>query len=373
MRFTINREAFLKSLTLASKAVPAKSAYPVLVNLRLELNEKGLEVVGSNGDVVIRSTVPYMIGEKEIIRNTSYGCNLVNAKLIVETIRRLEAEEISVEVIDEAIMKIDTGKSNFKLNCLKADDYVDIDLASSGTNLEVGCVEFSNLIEQSAFAASNKEQRPILTALHLEAENNKLIATATDSARLARKEISIDSDVHFVANLPARIVLDVIHMFDAAKTVEISVSDKKALFSFDNVVISSRLIPGDYPVGKNIIPQNFSYTLEVNAGELLKAIDRVRILATGEAPVVKLSMKEDSVEVSARSDSTGSAIDAIETFQYNGNRLEVSFNSQFVLDAVKTLKTEDVVLCFLGEMKPFAIKNPKDDSVVDLITPMRTF
>jgi DNA polymerase-3 subunit beta len=84
-------------------------------------------------------------------------------------------------------------------------------------------------------------------------------------------------------------------------------------------------------------------------------------------------MDEEEVEVSARNDASGSATERISTFQYSGERLQVSFNSQFVIDAIKAVKSEDVVICFLGEMKPFVVKNPKDESVVELITPMRTF
>ena len=84
-------------------------------------------------------------------------------------------------------------------------------------------------------------------------------------------------------------------------------------------------------------------------------------------------MREEEVEVSAKSDTNGSALEKISTYQYAGERLSVSFNSQFVIDAIKALKCEDVTICFMGEMKPFVVKNPKDNSVVELITPMRTF
>ena len=182
MRFTIEKDQFLKSLNAASKAVPSKSASPYLTNLKLDLNEKGLEILGSNGDISIKATVPYMIGDREVIRNAGLGATLVNSRILTEIVRNVEGNELSVEVIDEAVMKIDDSRSSFKLNCIKAEEYPDIDLERSGTEIKLSCVAFASLVEQSAFAASNKDQRPILTALHLEAENGKLVATATDSA-----------------------------------------------------------------------------------------------------------------------------------------------------------------------------------------------
>jgi DNA polymerase-3 subunit beta len=373
MRFTIDKEQFLKSLNAASKAVPSKSASPYLTNLKLELNEKGLEILGSNGDISIKATVPYMVNDREIIRNVGLGSTLVNSRILTEIVRNVEGGELSVEVIDEAVMKIDDSRSSFKLNCIKAEEYPDIDLERSGTEIKISCYAFASLVDQSAFAASNKDVRPILTALHLEAENGRLVATATDSARLARKEITIDDNTRFACNVPAKTVSDIVHMFDNAKEVIVSVSPKKILFDFDNVIVASRLIPGEYPVTRSIIPTVFNYTLEANAAELLSAMNRVRILSADTEPVVTITMREEEVEVSAKSDTNGSALEKISTYQYAGERLSVSFNSQFVIDAIKALKCEDVTICFMGEMKPFVVKNPKDNSVVELITPMRTF
>lgn len=373
MRLTIDREQFLKSLTIANRAVPAKNPVPILTSICLNLTNKGLEVLGSNGQIAIRSTVPYMIGQKEIIRNFVAGGTLVNAKRLVEFVRRLDGQEVSLEVIDDVTLRIDDGRSEGRLNCQSIDEYLDVDLEPSGTTFEVPCSEFTELVEQSAFAASVKEQRPILMTLHLEAENGRLMATATDSARLARKVISIDPSAQFVCNVPARIITDIVHMFDTAATVEISVSSKQIVFEFDNVVVSSRLVPGEYPLTKSIVPTAFNHTLEVNAAELLSALELVRIVSADGDLVVRLNMSETEVEVSARSENSDSANKKIETFQYVGDDLTVSFNSQFVIDAVKAVHAEDVNVCFLGQMKPFVVKNPKDDSVVELITPMRAF
>src|SRR5574344_64475 len=373
MRLTIDKEQFLKALNNASHAVAAKGPMPLLTNLKLDLNEKGLEVTGSNQDITVKATVPYMIGDKEIIRNAGIGSTLVNAHILTEIVRQIEGAELSIEVIDDAIVKIDDGKSSFKLNCIKAEEYPDIDLEPSGVSFEMKCADLTAIVEQSAFAASMKEQRALLMGFNPRADNGILVATATDSARLARKQIAIDSDVKFSCNIPAKIILDIVHLFENAEKVTVAISDKKALFDFDSTVVTSRLIPGDYPVTDSIIPATFNYFLEANSQELLSAMERVRVLSGDNEPVVKLAMQEDEVEVSAKSDTNGSALEKISTFQFNGERLAVSFNSQFVIDAIKAVKSDDVTICFIGEMKPFVVKNPKDDSVIELITPMRTF
>ena len=374
MRFVINRNEFLKALSIAGRAVNSKSsAVPVLANLLLELNDKGLFITGSNYELTIKTSVPYSRDDVELIRNAQEGATLVNAKIITDMARKIDSDEISFEVIDSTIAVINAGKIKYNLNCIKANEYPDIDLEPTGIQINLTKVEFSSLVSQTAFAASLKEQRPILTAINLEAADGILTATTTDSARLARKQIPISTDLRFVANVPAKMMVEVDHLMEGADKVKIALSDKKALFEFDNTVVSTRLIAGDYPNTKNILPRVTNYTLEVNANDFMKAIDRVNILSIDRENVVDLFLSEDTVEISAKSTQVGSASEKIDVFKFSGNNLQISFNSEFVLSAIKALDSEDVTFLFVGEMKPFVLKNPEDESIVQIVTPVRTY
>ena len=137
---------------------------------------------------------------------------------------------------------------------------------------------------------------------------------------------------------------------------------------FGNTVISTRLINGSYPDTRNIVPKTFNYYLEVNAREFLSAMDRVSLFGG----VIKLIMTEDEVEMISRSTIAGSANVKLSTFQFSGERLEISFNSVFVSDAIRAVGSEDVTISLIGEMKPFVVKNVKDDSIDMLVTPLRS-
>ena len=374
MRFVIKRDEFLKALLIAGRAVNSKnSAVPVLANLKLELDDHGLAITGSNYELTIKTTVPYSINDQEIIRNVQEGTTLVNAKIITDMARKIDADEINFEVIDSTIAVITAGKIKYNLNCIKANEYPDVDLEPTGIQINLTRLEFSSLVSQTAFAASLKEQRPILTAVNLEASNGVLTATTTDSARLARKQISISTDLQFSANVPAKMMVEIDHLLEGSESLKIALSDKKALFSFDNTVIATRLIAGEYPNTKNIVPRITNYSLEVNASDFLKAIDRVNILSIDRENVVDLYLDEDTVEISAKSTQVGSASERIETFKFVGNNLQISFNSEFVSSAIRALGSEDVTFLFVGEMKPFVIKNPNDESIIQIVTPVRTY
>ena len=373
MRFTIKREEFLKGLATASRAVANKVAVAVLANLKIELNENGLFITGSNYDLTIKTQVPYRFNGVEIIRNYKEGATLINAKLITEIARKMESEEITLDVIDSTIATVSDNRSEYKLNCVRPEEYPDLDLEASGTKLTLSKADFDSLVSQTAFAASLKEQRPILTAMNLEAANGLLTATTTDSARMARKDIQIPEDVHFVANVPAKMMVEVDHLLEGLDSIDVAFSDKKALFSLGRTVVASRLIAGEYPNTKNIVPRMTSYHLEVNANDFIKAIDRANILSMDRENVVDLTMSENGVEISAKSQQIGSAIERIDVFKYEGQELRVSFNSEFVVAAVKALNSEDVTFAFVGEMKPFIVKNASDDSVIQIVTPVRTY
>ena len=373
MRFTIKREEFLKGLLVAGRAVGSKTANPVLANIKLELNENGLFITGSNYDLTIKTQVPYRFNGVEIIRNFKEGATLINAKLITEIARKMESEEITLDVIDSTIATVSDNRSEYKLNCVRPEEYPDLDLEPTGTQLTLAKSTFDALVSQTAFAASTKEQRPVLTAMNLEANNGLLTATATDSARMARKEVVVDSQLHFVANIPAKMMVEVDHLLEGLDSVDVSFSDKKALFLLGRTVVASRLIAGEYPNTKNIVPRVTNYHLEVNANDFIKAIDRANILSVERENVVDLSMSEDGIEISAKSQQVGSATEKIDVFKFVGQELRVSFNSEFVVAAVKALACEDVKFEFVGEMKPFVIRNVSDDSVIQIVTPVRTY
>lgn len=375
MKFTIDRDAFLKGVNISSKAIGSKSPIPIMINFKLQLTIEGLAITGSNNEITIKTLIPTMNGEERIITDVEYGATLVSNKILTDIVRKVEGSKIHFEVIDDTIVQISDNRSNFKLNAIRVEEYPEIDLSNNGVSLTINKELFQILISQTAFAASNKEQRPILTAVNLQADNGRLTATATDSARLARKEIELNETYAFTANIPAKVLTEVSKLMESenVENVILAINETKALFSFGTTVVSSRLISGDYPNTKNIVPKSFNYFLEANSQELISAMERVSLLLSEKENVVKLTMSSDGVEVSTKSSQIGSATERINTCQYDGERLEISFNSNYVIEAIKACNSEDVTLAFLGEMKPFVIKNGQDESQIQLVTPMRTY
>jgi DNA polymerase-3 subunit beta len=373
MKFKVSREELLKALHIASKAIAVKTPIPVLSNFKLTIDDKGLTLISSNNELSIVTRIPYSLKGKTLVTDAKAGGTLVNAKLFSEIARKVEGQELTVELFDDTIVNVGDGKSSYKLNSIKVEEYPELDLETSGVSLELEAKVMKKIVEQTAFAASTKEQRPIMTAVNLEASDGKLVATATDSARLSRKQINIQKPVKFSSNVPARTLIEVVSMLDQEPVVTLSFTEKRATFEFGHTLVISRLIGGEYPNTSNIIPKTSNYYLVANAKELLSAMERVALLSLERENVVKLTMTETTVEVSSKSAQIGSASESLTKFSFNGDRFEVSFNAFYLMEAIRAFVAEDIRIGFIGDMRPFVLKNDKDDSLIQLATPVRTY
>ena len=373
MKFTIIREEFLKALLNTSKIILGKNSDPILNNVKIDLFEDHLEIIGSNGEISIKSIVYKYKNDKTLIRDLTPGSILINAKMITEIVRKIDAEEINFVVEDNSTAKIQTLKSNFNLNVIRPEEYRELDFDENGEQVTLSRDEFVNCINQTSFSASTKDNRPILQCVNIESDGQSVHFTATDGARLARREVELSLENRFSVNIPAKSLNEVVKSLLEEKQVSLFISEKKVLFKLDDCVITSTIVVGDYPNTKNIIPHNYYYKLEVNSSEFLKTLDRIVLFSIDRENIVKLTMNEEEIIVSSRSQQVGDAKESLQLFKYSGERLQISFNVEYVSAAIRALKSDDVVLSFLGEMKPFTVTRKDDDKVIQLITPVRTY
>lgn len=374
MKFNIKRNEFLKAVTTASRFIPTSSPNPILLDVALVLNEEGLILYGGNGDVYLEVVVPFIIDGKEVIRDYKEGSVLINAKILNEIVKAIDGEEINFEIVEEGLAKLENdSNTKYSLTVTRFEEYPDCNFEENGTRVILDSKLFQQAVNQVAFAASQKNTRQQLKAVNFENNGTNLIFTATDGSRLAKKELPSDCANMFSINIDAKTLLEAARTIENEKEIEIYASDKKVLFKYVNTKIITNLIGGDYPNVKNIIPKTYYYFLEVNANDFLNAINSVAMLTLDRENIVKVTMVEGNVVVSSKSQLSGSGEKILSLFRYTGERLEISFNYHFVVDAIKALGSQDVLLSFIGEMKPFTITDKNDPSNIHLITPVRTY
>jgi len=372
MNFRISKRVFFNALSVVSRAVSSNSPLPWLTGIKIEVKQDELCLTGSDSDVSIQKVIKAE-NTDHALEIKSVGSIVIEAKYILEIVRKIDADEITVEVVDGSLTKISGHSAEFNINGMKSSEYPAIDFSMPTKQFEIDADVLLKIITQTSFATSDKETRPVLTGVNFKSEGSTLECVATDSFRLAKKSVVLDSTNSFNITIPAKSLGEVAKTIERDEKVLVCVSDKKAQFWIDNTVIQTRLIDGMYPETGRLIPTEFLYELTIDSRDVLNAIDRASFIKSEGISIIKLTANDQEVLISSKSQEVGSSLERISAIKYKGNPLEISFSGRYVFDAVRVLNGSIIKIEFSGEMKPFIIRNVDDDSILQLILPVRTY
>ena len=374
MKLQINRLELLNCLNKVSRAVDSKSPLLALTGIKFTLSEDKLELVGSDSDLAIRCVIEKEKNNKQIMEVEEVGSIVIDEKLICEIMRKVESDMVEIAVIDN-LAKIKSDKSIFSVNCIPAIDYPSVvfDDIVDGQAFGIDAAQLKSMFDQTLFATSDKESRPILTGLNFKCEGNNLEVVATDTFRLTKKSLKIAEDLLFNVTIPRKALDDVNKIVELGTNVKVVVSDKKVSFDLGDCIINTRVISGTFPDTSRLIPNEFSQTLNISTKELVGAVDRASILLTEKNNVVKLNMDSEEVYVSSKSMEIGYVVEKLNEYSYEGEKLTISFSAKYLLDAIKALASEEISLLFTGDMKPIILKSKTNPDLIELILPVRTY
>ena len=370
MKFVVKKEILLDSLNNTSKAISTKNLIPILTGIKFDLKEDGLYLYASDTDVSIRTYIP---GDK-LTSLDEVGSIVIGGKYIVEIIRKLPNTDISIEVIDGYKLIISTDNTEFNLNGVNPNEYPNLDLDETKEPIVINTEVFKEMINQTVFATSPSETRPLLTGINFRINGSELEVLATDSYRLARKLVSIDHEVENDVNIviPGKNLVELSKMLDDEDiTLEIHLFSNKVLFKYGNMVFLSRLLSGTYPTTSNIIPKDFNIELECSFDDLFNMIDRASLLTSDrDKNTIKLSLNKNELMISSNSPEIGKVEEKITV--ESDKEINISFSSKFMLDAIKSFNKDKIILCMNNDSSPIVIKNSEDTSLVQLVLPIKT-
>lgn len=367
MNFKIKRLELLNALAKVSRAVSLKSPLPVLTGVKFDLRDNELVLTGSDSDITIQTSI------KENIEIIEKGSVVLSSRYILEIIKKIDSDFVHIYIVDGTLTRIEGSSSKFDLNGTSYIDYPRIDLNKSGVNLQIKSTDFKKAIEQTSFATSEKETRPVLTGVNFKAKDKILECIATDSYRLAKRIMDIESDVSFNIIVPKKSLIEISRIIEKDEMIDLYVSDRKVLLIFDSVLIQTRLIDGSYPDTSRLIPGEFNYSMSVDSVSLLNSIDRASLLSNEQTNIIKFNMDEEKVIISSYSQEIGSVEENLSKAFYKGDSLEISFSAKYLNDAIKSINTDKVRILFTGEMKPFIIKDLEKEDIIQLVLPVRTY
>ncbi|MGJ9459196.1 DNA polymerase III subunit beta [Oceanobacillus sp. CF4.6] len=378
MKFIIQRDQLIAGVQDVMKAISSRTVIPILTGMKIEAKQHGITLTGSDSDISIESYIPAEEDGVVHVEQIEEGTIILQAKYFPDIVRKLPEKTVEIEVDANLKVTIRSGKAEFNLNGQDAEEYPHLPKLETENSFEMSIELLKSMIKQTVFAVSTMETRPILTGVNLKLANNVLSFTATDSHRLAKREIPVtDANIEFQqVVVPGKSLNELYKILDdSEETVEISVTNNQILFRTKHLNFLSRLLDGNYPETSRLIPEQSKTKLQVKTKELLSTIDRASLLAKEERNnVVRLFTQGDSViEISSNSPEVGTVVEEISVELIEGEELKISFSSKYMIDALKAIEYDDVTIEFTGAMRPFVIRPLNDDSILQLILPVRTY
>lgn len=374
MHFKINKNEFYKSLQIVSRAISPNSPVPALCGIRIDVNNDHLVLTGSDADISIETTLSNENNEKLNLTVIEDGSIVIDARYLLDIVRKLDSEEVEVEIIDGTLTRFAGGKAEFKINGYRPSDYPPVDFSVPETKFSFKSSDFSKIIENTIFATSSKETRPVLTGVNFMSDGSKIVATATDSYRLAKKDFPIQCE-EFNITVPSKSLNEMKSIFNEEEDLNIAISTKKIQVSNGNTLVQSRLLDGGYPETERLIPKEFEHTLVMNRNDLIRAIDRSSFIKTDNMTIIRLQINDkDDITLTNKAQEIGESHEELNALSYEGTPLDISFTGNYVMDAAKALNTDHIKISFTSEMKPFILQNDsEDDSILQLVLPVRTY
>ncbi|VEE78686.1 DNA polymerase III subunit beta [Streptococcus milleri] len=376
INFSINKNLFLQALNTTKRAISHKNAIPILSTVKIDVTNEGITLIGSNGQISIENFISIK-NENAGLLVTSSGSILLEATFFINVVSSLPDITLDFKEIDQKQIVLTSGKSEIILKGKDADQYPRIQEISASNPLVLETSVLKNIINETAFAASTQESRPILTGVHFVLTENKNLKTvATDSHRMSQKQIILEKNGdNFDVVIPSRSLREFSAVFtDDIETVEIYFTNNQLLFRSENISFYTRLLEGNYPDTDRLIPTDFNNIITFDTNNLRYAMERARLLSNAtQNGTVKLEIINGVVSAHVNSPEVGRVNEEIDTESISGQDLTISFNPTYLIDSLKAIDSEKVTISFISAVRPFTLV-PNDDAenFIQLITPVRT-
>ena len=375
MRFSIDQAAFLNGVQTVQRAISTKNVLPpILSGIYLEAGDGKLILRATDLEIGIESVLPATVSGE--------GAVVLPARYFTEIVRKLPAMEITVEEADNGQVRISYGKSEILLNAYDADEFPALQDFRDDVSFEISQSRLTSAIRNVSIAASVDYSRPIFTGILLEMVDGKLLKmVATDTHRLAYCEVQVDAatvEDSLSLIVPSRSLNELGRIFSPEEEamVRIVVDENKILFETENIRITSRLIEGKFVNYRQVIPESWNTRVRMLRKPFYDALDRASLLSRDDLSkkklnTVKMVIDEGAMEISSKSAQIGELEEKVPV-HLEGERLEIGFNSRYLLDVLRVMDQEEIVLDLSSPLSPGIIRPlEENNNTLFLVLPIR--
>jgi DNA polymerase-3 subunit beta len=367
MKLSLSTSQLLAQLQTVTRVASARSAVQALSGVMLTASADATsELLATDTEIGLRVPLSAEVANP--------GSVVLPARLFLDVVRTLPTDRLTLELrTAEQDVELICGSATFHLRTLRAEDFPTLPAPSPETRITLPVGAFVQTVSQVARSASRDETRPVLTGILMSASDRQLRMVATDSYRLSVKETTLETALQSTleANIPARALQELarIAQQDASDSLAVSVGQNQVVFELGDVVLSSRLIDGQFPNYRQLLPESVEHELRIASAELGDVVRRISLLAQKNTPL-RLGFAEGELQISAQTPDVGEASETIPV-PFHGEPFEIGFNPEFLRDGLESVESEELVLKLISPLRPGLIESPDSGDFVYLIMPIR--
>lgn len=363
MKFVCNKQNLQEAISTSQKAVTGKSPMPILQGILLKAYENQITIIGSDIDLSIETKIEADIQES--------GNIVVDSKIFGEIIRKLPNSTVQISTVDNNSIEIICEKSKFHLIYMDADEFPTLPQIDEQMFFSIPQKILKNMIKGTIFSIAQDETRPILTGILFEIADKKLNLVALDGYRLAVRHEYMETEKTISAVIPGKTLSEVSKILnDDESIVNITFTTNHILFNLGSTKIISRLLEGEFIKYNSIIPDEYKLKVTAKKAELLRCIERASLMAKdGNTNLIKLDITNDNMVITSNS-QLGNVREELNII-LQGEELQIAFNSKYLIDVLKIIEDEEIVLEFSSSVSPCIMKNKENNNCTYLILPVR--
>ena len=354
MNLTITKEQIINGLQSVQNVVSTRTTLPILSNVLLRAEGDRLEFTATDLDVTVACSVEARVKKP--------GASTVPVKKLFGIVRELSNSEIDLEVDDKNVCSIHSGASFYKIHGLSADEFPPLPKFKDDKKVVLKQENIKGMLKKTSFGISTDESRYVLNGIFISLKDHKMTMVATDGRRLALVDEEVDisekSQGEFI--VPAKAVAELNRLLQDKGDVEIRYSDNQASFTLKDekgfsILIVTKLIEGNYPNYRQVIPSEVKERVSLLREEFLHALRRAEIMTSEKANSVKLAFGKNNLAITANSPEVGEARESL-AINYKGKEMAIAFNPKYLIDPLTALSNDEVFIELIDELSPGVLK-----------------
>jgi DNA polymerase III subunit beta len=372
MHFTVEKEIFLRGLSKVQGIVEKKNTIPILANVLIETNEKGISITATDLEVGMKSFYPAIVIKP--------GKITVSAKKLYEITKELPENEISFSTKENCWIELRCNKSYFNIVGLSPDEFPQFDYPEKDNFISIKSKIIKEMIDKTYFSMSTDETKYNLNGIYIKTEIldniSKLIFIATDGHRLSMisRDINFNKIIEFQKGIifPRKGLYEIkkISEEDEETDIQIGFMDNNAIIKKNNTIVIMRLIDGEFPDYKRVIPKQNEYFIIINRLNFFHSIKRISILSNEKSKGIKILLKNNILEISSSNPEFGDAHEEVD-IEYNGPEISIGYNAKYIMDVLQNQDCEKIELHVKDNLSPGILKANGNDDYLAVIMPMR--